>query len=399
MDNDIKGAEQVAVTRATVVEEFQVGHVLTMAAGHTVHDTYTGSLPPLLPIFIASLSLSKTEAGLLSVFLQGPSLLQPFIGHLADRVNLRYLVILGPAVAAVMMSLVGIAPNYAVLALFLTVVGISSAGFHAVASVVAGSLSGRRLGRGMGLWMFAAELGRTVGPIMVVTAIKLLTVKGLPWLMVFGLIGSAILYLRLEGVLVQLPQANQGSSLRQGLQGIKRLMLPLLGIAVARALIVAAATTYLPIFLSEEGADLWFGGAALSLVQAAGTIGALLGGSWSDRVGRRVLLLISLLVSSLLMLVFLTLSGWSRLPILVLLGLTSFSTPPVLMALVQENFPENRALANGTYLALSFVSNSAMVVVVGALADWLGLRQAFTISAAAPLLGAPLVLLLPGRNK
>jgi FSR family fosmidomycin resistance protein-like MFS transporter len=91
-----------------------------------------------------------TEAGLLTVFMQGPSLLQPFIGHLADRISLRTFVILAPAVTATMMSLLGVAPGYAVLALFLVAVGFSSASLHAVGPVIAGNLSGRSLGRGMG---------------------------------------------------------------------------------------------------------------------------------------------------------------------------------------------------------------------------------------------------------
>jgi FSR family fosmidomycin resistance protein-like MFS transporter len=62
---------------------------------------------------------------------------------------------------------------------------------------------------------------------------------------------------------------------------------------------------------------------------------------------------------------------------------------------VQESFPQNRALANGIYLASYFVANSVMAVVVGRLGDLFGLRSAFTIAAAAPLLGAAMVWLLP----
>lgn len=82
-----------------------------------MHETYTAFLAPLLLAFIANLALSKTEAGMLTVFMQGPSLLQPFIGHLADRISLRYLVILASAVTGAMMSLLGVGPGYGILAL------------------------------------------------------------------------------------------------------------------------------------------------------------------------------------------------------------------------------------------------------------------------------------------
>jgi FSR family fosmidomycin resistance protein-like MFS transporter len=63
--------------------------------------------------------------------------------------------------------------------------------------------------------------------------------------------------------------------------------------------------------------------------------------------------------------------------------------------LVQESTPDNRALANGLYMALSFVIRSLAVVALGVLGDLYSLRLAFAASAAIPLLGLPLVFALP----
>jgi len=341
-----------------------------------------------------------TEAGVLTVFMQGPSLLQPVIGHLGDRFNLRYVVILAPAVTAVMMSLLGIAPNYAVLALFLAMAGLSSAALHAVGPVMTGNLSGRKLGRGMGFWMVGGELGRTLGPIIVVSAVAVLTLQGTPWLMIGGLLVSGLLLFWLRDVQVRPANAHPGLPWRRALRRMGPLLVPLTGIIVVRSFMLSALTTYLPTFLTAEGADLWVAGVSLSVLEAAGMGGALLGGVLSDRLGRRVVLLISMLTTPLLMLVFLAVSGWARFPLLMMLGLTALSLGPVIMALVQESFPENRALANGTYMSLSFLIRSGAVVVLGVLADRFGLRLAFTVSAVIPLVGLPLLLLLPrSRNE
>jgi FSR family fosmidomycin resistance protein-like MFS transporter len=390
--------DSIAVAQVPEAERFQANRVLTIAAGHAVHDTYTAFLPPLLPAFIAELSLSTTEAGALTVFIQMPSLLQPFIGHLADRVSLRYFVILAPAVTAVMMSSLGIAPGYAVLALLLTVAGLSSASLHAVAPVMAGRLSGRSLGRGMGFWMVGGELGRTLGPIVIVSAIRFMTLEGTSWLMIIGLLASAILYVQLKDVPGRPANAVQGLPWRQALRSMGPFLAPLVGIVTVRAFILAALTTYLPTFLAEEGADLWLAGVSLSVLEAAGVVGALLGGSISDWLGRRQVLLTSLLTTVLFMFVFLSVNDWVRFPILLVLGFTALSTTPVIMALVQESFPENRALANGVYMALSFVIRSGVVVLLGALGDLFGLRLAFTVSAAVTLLGVPLIFILPARR-
>ncbi|MEE8567017.1 MAG: MFS transporter [Anaerolineales bacterium] len=380
-------------------ERFHINRVLTMAAVHAVHDTYTAFLPPLLPEFISRFLLSKTKAGLLTVFLQVPSLLQPVIGHLSDRVSLRYLVILAPAVTATMMSLLGVAPGYAVLALLLTITGISSAALHAVGPVMVGSVSGPSLGRGMSFWMVGGELGRAFGPIVVVTVVKFLTPEGLPWLMPAGLLASVFLFIRLRNEPGRRPKVNQGLPWRSALKRMRPVMMPLVGIIIVRVFMNSALTTFLPIFLIEQGADLWFAGASLTILQAAGVLGAMLGGSISDRLGRRLVLFISLMTTPIFMFVFLAVSGWAQITILPLLGLTSISVTPVLLALVQENFPENRALANGIYMALGFTLRSGAVVVMGALGDLFSLRQAFTASAVLMLLGVPLILLLPSERR
>ena len=181
--------------------------MITLSAGHAVHDTYTAFLPPLLPVLIERLSLSMASAGLLSVFMQIPSLLQPAIGHISDRRNLNFVVIAAPALAAVFMSLIGVAPHYGLLALCLLLVGVSSAGFHATGPVTTGYLSGSFLGRGMSYWMVGGELGRTLGPIIVVSALLHLTLDGMPWLMVAGLLASLVLFLQLK----DLPEYARGA--------------------------------------------------------------------------------------------------------------------------------------------------------------------------------------------
>ena len=65
------------------------------------------------------------------------------------------------------------------------------------------------------------------------------------------------------------------------------------------------------------------------------------------------------------------------------------------MALVQEHAPENRAFINGIYMALNFGIRSLIIVVVGMLGDWLGMRTAFLLSAGLALLAIPCAYWLP----
>jgi FSR family fosmidomycin resistance protein-like MFS transporter len=394
-------ADAAAAVQVAENERFQTARVATVSAGHAVHDTYTGFLSPLLPAFIENLSLSKTRAGLLTVFVQAPSLLQPFIGYLADRASLRYGVILAPAVSATVMSLLGVAPSYAVLALLLTVAGLGSATMHSVGPVIAGRLSGNRLGRGMGIWMVGGELGRTLGPLLIATYFRYSPddLSHTPWLMVGGWLTSLLLFIWLRDIDARPTNLGPGLPWRQALRAMAPLLVPLTGILFVRAFMSAALTTYLPTFLAEEGAELWLAGLALAALEAAGVVGALLGGSLSDRLGRRMILLVSLITTPALMLMFLVVDDWLRFPLLLALGLVALSVTPVIMALVQESFPEHRALANGVYMSISFLIRSGVVIVVGAMGDLWGLRTSFLICALITLGGLPFLLFLPKRER
>jgi FSR family fosmidomycin resistance protein-like MFS transporter len=381
-------------------ERFHTGRVLTVSSSHAVHDTYSAFLVPLLPKFIETLALTKTEAGSLTLFLQIPSLFQPVIGHLSDRHNLRLLVIIAPAIAGTMMSLMGLAPTYLVLAMLLLLAGVGSAGLHAIGPVVVGQQAGVRLGRGMSFWMVGGEMGRTLGPLVIVSAVGVLGLRHTGWLMIFGWLTSVIVYIRLKDIPRPVSSlAETSDSVWTVVRRMGPFLLPLSGIIATRAFLNAALTTYLPIFLSEEGASLWLAGVSLTVLEGAGVVGALAGGMVSDRLGRKPVLAASLMVSPLLMFVFMATGEAARFPLLILMGLFTLSTTPVIMAVVQENYPENRALANGAYMALAFVIRSGAVVMLGLMADNLGNHQAFIISGILALAGLPFLAILPVRNR
>lgn len=379
--------------------EFQTANVATIAAGHAVHDTYTAFLPPLLPSFVQTFTLSNTAAGALAAFLQLPSLLQPFIGHLADRTTVRWIVILGPAVTGTAMSFLGWAPNYAALAMLLIVAGVSVASFHATAPVAVGYLSGNRLGRGMGFWMVGGEIGRTIGPLVVVSALAVMSMKSMASLSFVAIATSFFLFVRLRDVPLRTRADGEQVPWRTAIRGMAGTM-GLLGALVAlRSMMVMATTLFLPLYLIDNSTSLWVAGVALSIVEAAGIAGAFAGGWTSDHVGRRAVLVFGQLTAPLALLAFLAAEGWVRVAILPLIGFALLSVPPVLMAVVQERFPQSRALANGVYLSMNFAIRSIAAIAYGAFADAFGLTTSMYIAAAAMFAGLPLIWMISPKAR
>ncbi|MDY6989182.1 MAG: MFS transporter [Thermodesulfobacteriota bacterium] len=378
---------------------FQTGQVLTVAAGHFVHDLYSSFLAPWLPLLIEKMSLSLALAGSLTLFIRLPSLLNPVIGVVADRIEVRYVVIAAPAVTAVCMSLIGLAPDYGAVALLLFLVGVSAAAFHVPAPVMIVRMSGAQLGKGMSCFMAAGELARTVGPLVAVAAVALWGFEGSYPVMLFGLVASALLYWRLRHVAVHRRRAGGGTSVAKTWRAMRHVLVPLTCLVVARALMVASLTTFLPTFMAVSGKSLWVGGTALAVLEFSGAFGSLTSGTLSDRLGRRFVLLASMLASPCLMFIFLVARASAVFAVLVLLGFSVFAAAPVMLAVVQEHAQGMRATANGLFMAIDFVVLSTVTVLVGWMGDMMGLRAAFAWSAVLALAGVPAIFLLPKQTR
>ncbi len=376
-------------------EEFQTSHVITITGGHFTHDTFTAFLAPLLPQLIEKLSLNFSQAGSLSAFMQLPAVITPLIGYLDDRMNLRLLLILAPAISASTMSLMGLAPSYGALALLLIITGLSSGIFHATAPALAARISGRQVGKGMSFFMAGGELGRTLGPLIATWAFTTWALEGMARLLLLGWAFSLIMYLRFRNIPLQVSKQAGASGFRQMLPMAVRLFIPITLLVFARSFVVNSMGVYIPTLLKGQGADIWLASGALTIYQMAGVAGALSGGTVSDRLGRRPVLLAVSLIAPLLVLGFLYTQGWLMVVMLICTGLLNLAGQPIIMAWVQDYLPQHRAIANGLYMAISFVGLSVASIVIGILADQLGLQQAFFWSAIIGLAAIPAVFLMP----
>jgi len=371
------------------------GKILTLSFAHLVHDVPTSFLAPVLPLLIDKFGLSVFMAGLLDVFRRIPSLANPFLGLLADRVCIRYFIILTPGITAVLMSMLGVAPTYAFLAIVLLLSGVSSAIFHVTAPVMMRHVSRGRIGRGMSFHMFGGELARTLGPLIILGAVSLWGLEGTYRLVPFGIAVSVYLYFSLRDVSVTRELIVKGD------HGAGRTLVRLLpffvsitGIFFCRAAMKAALTIYLPTYLTSRGASLWLAGISLSVLQLSGAGGTFLAGIVSDRIGRKTTLLMISAVSPFLMWLFITVNGRFVIPILIVTGFFLFASGPVILALVHDIDSKRMSFINGVYMTLNFTLNSLMVLIVGYAADRIGLVLTYKISALAAAGSIPFVIFL-----
>lgn len=152
----------------------------------------------------------------------------------------------------------------------------------------------------------------------------------------------------------------------------------------------------LPIFASEFGLDA--GTASLALSSTTATLAlALLLASWvADRVGRKTLMVLAILLTAALGLALpFAPNWWSLVGIRTLMGLSLSGLPAVAMVyLAEELDPDALGFSMGLYIGGTAVGGMAGRLMSGILTDWLGWRPALLVLGLAIALAATLVVLL-----
>ena len=377
-------------------KKFQLKNVISISFAHFAHDTYSAFLAPIIPLLKAKLGINNTLVSLMFVAQQIPSLLNPFIGIIADNLKIRYLVILAPAVTTICMSLLGIAPFYIVILVLLFVMGLSSAMFHVPTPVLIKKISGDRIGKGMSFYMLGGEAARTVGPLIIVAAVDVWGLEGTFRLIPFGLLASLILYFRLRKINLSrdIPKNKSFKGIKETFVEHLPFFILIAGIMFFRGFMKTSISGFLPTYIDEKGGSLWLGGISLSIFEFAGAIGAYLAGTFSDKIGRLRMLTIITLVSPVLMFLFVSTEGATMFPVLLLLGFFLISSTPVLLALVMDIDSEHQAFLSGVFMFISFVSSSATALFIGILSDFIGLIATYKIASLLAFLAIPFVLIL-----
>jgi FSR family fosmidomycin resistance protein-like MFS transporter len=376
-------------------KKFQWTKVLDISGAHMLHDIYSAFFAPLVPLLIDKLGLTYFLVGSLTVIQRIASLFNPFIGLMVDKKELRYFIILTPAITAITMSMIGMAENYFQLALLLFIMGWSAAFFHVPGPVLIKRVSGERTGLGMSFYMVAGELARSLGPIIIVSAVGWWGLEGTWRLIPAGLIASVILFFRLRKLKhLEVKRKAMPIGVKQLLSELRGFYLILTGYTFARGLMKALLITFLPTYLTSQGETLWYAASTLAILQFSGAVGTFFAGSISDKIGRRKTLIIIGLITPVLMLFFIFTEGWLNMLVLILIGLFMFGSGPVLLALVQDLGSDRPSFTNGVFMTISFAFGAFATLLVGMLADAFSLESMFVWSPIFALIAVPFAFML-----
>jgi MFS transporter, FSR family, fosmidomycin resistance protein len=368
--------------------------IAALSTGHLATDFANGVLPALLPFLVSRFDLSYTRAGAL-VFASAAasSLVQPLFGHWSDRRGAAWLLPAGVLLSGGGMALAAVSGSYALCVLFVVVSGLGTAAYHPEGTKFASYVSGHRKASGMSLFSIGGNLGVALGAVSAAPAMLLLGRWGGLALALPAVVVAMLLFRSLRYLERFAPQRRTGrTGVGQDRPGAFAL---LLAVVTARTVGWFGLLTFVPLWAVELGRSESYGSNLLALMLFAGGAGTLAVGPLADRIGRRPVLLASVVSVPPLTLAYIALGGTVGIVALALVGVCVVGTFGLIQVMTQEYMPTRLGLASGISIGFAIGLGGVAAAALGAVADSIDLETALYVSAAVPALAIPFTLALP----
>lgn len=357
---------------------------------HFLNDGAANYLPGVLPAILIQLDLSVAWVGTIMAALLIGQGFQPLFGLLADRIGGRILTVLGLLGSSLGGALLGFVVSVPSLIVVLILIGVANAMFHPQTLAGVRSLAGARRGLAMSVFLVGGEIGRGVWPVL---AGALVTSGGRFWLCALALPGLMTLPLLWRWA-PSLPARRTDAQPIAWARHAKPLAL-LVTFCALRAFVMFSLITLMPLVWSAQGGALTAGASLITVVLVVGIVGNLGGGWLSDKIGSRVILVVSLLATAVLTAVFIAASGPWLWFIGGALGIVLFTTLPLTILIAQDTLPENPSFGAGMALGLANGLGAIGVIAIGPVAATYSASGALWLAVVAAVVAAIIGLTVP----
>jgi FSR family fosmidomycin resistance protein-like MFS transporter len=384
--------------------------VWLISAGHMMTHWYPATFYLLLPLIGKQLDLSFSQIGsILTCQFAAGALSNIPGGMVVDAIGRKGLLM---AVALSWIGLpylvMGFSHSYWMLLVCAALVGIGNNLWHPTAIPLLARKFPRRRGLVVSIHAMGGNLGDAVAPLVVGAMLTVFSWRDVVVMNVVpGLVASFLLLLSLGRIDEEGPDADRHAAEGRGAVGTfaavrllfsnRTVVMLSLGSAV-RAMTAMTLLTFLPVFLLTDlgYTEAWVGGCLFAL-QAAGFAAAPITGHLSDRMGRRSIIMSSMLMSAVVLL-FMAFAG--RSPVFVLfvafLGFFLFAIRAVLQAWLLDATP---AHMGGTSIGILFGAQAAGAaigpLIGGVLADHYGIIATFYFLAATIVVANMFIFFTP----
>ena len=378
--------------------------LFALSGAHFLNDLIQSMIPAMYPLFKAAYGLDFLHIGVISLAFQvTSSLLQPLVGHIADRRPWPYAMVAG--MGATLCGLLGLAfaSGYPAILLSAGLVGVGSAVFHPEATRMARHAAAGQQGFAQGIFQIGGHCGYAVGPLLAAIIIP----RGqtnLAWVSVVALTAMCLMawtgtrYISMRREHAKSAKGKQPASAHTTRLSPARVLLAmgvLIVLLASKNGYTAAFTNFYTFYLIERFAvSVQLSQVMLFCYLAVGAAGVVVGGMVGDRIGRHRVIWISILgaLPFAILLPFANLLWTGVLSVVISFIMASAFASILLFAI--DLLPHRVGLVGGLFYGLAFGLGGIAATAIGLLADNVGIVAVFRICAWLPALGL-LAFLLP----
>lgn len=366
----------------------------SVAASHFMVDVLNGNSSVLFAYLSEPLALSNAALGLVgAAYLVLGALLQPLFGYLTDRIGPRWVVSGGLLWMAAFYTAGVLIPGRLAL-VFLVVASVGSGAFHPAGTFQA-TLQGRVRSAGRettaaSYFFLFGQAGLFVGPLL---GGMLLESYGPPGLLVLTVLALPVALYAARRLRPTSPGLAAAPAVSGALRGVlrhgSRLLIALAALAALRSWAQQSMVVFIPKYLSDLGLTAGEYGRLAALFMGGSAVGNVVGGSLADRLGKRRIATVTLLLGTLplLLIPMAGTSPWIFL-LIPLAGALNGASHSIVVVFAQDLIPGGAGLASGLILGFMFSSGALGALLSGFLADVWGIPVVFPVAAAVTLAAA-----------
>ena len=364
---------------------------------HLLNDTLQSVIPAMFPVLVRDRGFSFTQLGFIFFALNMvASVLQPIVGYLSDRKPKPYALPFG-----MMFSLVGIgglafATDYWLLVVSVMLLGFGSAVFHPEGSRVSFMAAGSKRGLSQSIYQVGGNSGQALAPLIGAYILVPYGQKSAAFFMLVAALGIFILMKISAWYKKQLEQEKLNNRKKVLLSSIGNLTKKQVGIALslllviifARSFYVTSINSFFVFHLTDQysisdKAGLLY----IFLFLALGAVGTFFGGPMADKIGRKNVIVLSLIVPIPLCLLLPYIPLWAVALLLMLIGFFIMLSFSVTVVYAQELVPSKIGTMAGLTVGLSFGMGAIGSVVIGIMMDRIGVFPTMIIISFLPIIG------------
>lgn len=372
-----------------------IPRIAVMTLAHFVNDSYGQYLAILLPLLAAGLGLGLGQASIIvTAYTITSAIIQPLLGHFADRHTTRFISVIGLAATAVGGALLGISPSFIVLILLAVLAGLGTATYHPQAAAMVVAVAGSRKATMMSIYLVGGSVGFAIGP-KVVDQVARANLHATPLLMIPGLLMAVALAFFLPRNWAPSGLSGEMPPLRRVLYEHRRVLALLLGVVILRSWTQQGVSTFLPFYYKHHGFSPDRAANVLTVFSLTGAFGGLIGGFLADRFSQKPVIVVSLLAAGPLLVALPHLDGPALYCVAALSGVLLLSSWNVLTVKGQALLSKNVGMASGLMLGFSIGLGGLGAIPMGYVADHTGLLPILVFTALLAPVAGLLAIALP----